>query len=120
MTNQKVVKMIKKICGKKYADVDMNSIYAVLAHSYYFVKPGKNFEAFHTEIKKAMSKGAKKGATMFIKKKWNGSAIESCVAWQTAGLVLKVMRAFFDEKYFDEQIARMEDEEHNDEKLLDK
>ena len=120
MTNQNIIKTIKKVCEKEeYADFGIDSIYSVLAHSYYFVRPGKNFEAFHTELGKAMSNGAKKGAIRFAKKKWKGS-IESCVGWQTSALILKVMRDFFDEKYFEEQITRMEDEEHNDENLLDK
>lgn len=120
MTNQNIIKTIKKVCGKEgYADFGMDSIYAVLAHSYYFVRPGKNFDVFHAELGKAMSKGAKNGAIKFAKRKWKGS-IESCVGWEASAMVLKVMRDFFDEKYFEEQIARMADEKHNDEKLLDK
>lgn len=121
MRNENIIAIIKKFCVEKNAPsvLNMNEVYTLLAHSYYFVRPGKTLDKFAAKLGSIMKKGAIEGAKQFNKRGW-GCPIESCVCTKTTSSFLKVARAFFDEKYFEEQILRMVDEEHNDEKLLDK
>lgn len=121
MKNQKIIEMIKKVCVEKEDPCDLwePRVYMVLAHSYYFVSPGEDFDEFAVKLGKAMENGALNGARQFRKQDWL-FPIQHCVYNETTALIRNVLRESFDELHFNKQITGMEDEDSNDTKLLDK
>lgn len=119
MKNVKIIETIKSLCtNNESCTADSNDeIYTVVAHAYYYVKPD-DLVQFMTKLNKAMEKGMSMGCKKLRKCCWV-YPIEDCVYSETAPFLLKVVRECFDEPYFESQIARMEDEEVNDENLID-
>ncbi len=123
MKNSEIIQYIDRFCAhNEELDTISNAdlAYAILAHGYLYVRPGKHTDKFTVNVIEALKVGAATGFNNYLE---NGSDMWLLDEWvrnSIASSALKIARKMFDQKYFEKQIASLDPEEVCDNSLLDK
>ena len=123
MKNREIIEFIDRYCAhKENLDTTSNAdlAYAILAHGYLYVRPGKSTEKFTLRVIKALKIGANDGFDSYLKDGYNIWPLEEWIRISMAGVALKVAKKFFDKRYFEKQVALLDSDEDCDDTLIDK
>jgi hypothetical protein len=116
MTNKNVIDIIDRLMDQKTNKITFNAseAFAVIAHGYYYIRPGKNTYKFLDRINKVLEEGWKDRAKMYVEMK-DGVPFEELLLGRMAGKAISIARSMFDEEYYASQVAQMvKHEEYND------
>lgn len=117
MTNKNVIDIIDRLMDQKTNKIAFNAseAFAVIAHGYYYIRPGKKMIRFIDKIVKIIDKDSKQ---------WLNSNNETCLDAETLGRtvadMLNIARSMFDAEYYASQVSRMVMYEQYDESLLER
>ena len=117
MTNKNVIDIIDRLMDQKTNKIAFNAseAFAVIAHGYYYIRPGKKMIRFIDKIVKIIDKDSKQ---------WLNSNNETCLDAETLGRtvadMLNIARSMFDAEYYASQVSRMVMYEKYDESLLER
>lgn len=115
MTNETLMQTIDRLMGKK-ADKTIftaGEAFAVIAHGYYYIRPGKKTFEFLERINKVLAEGWKDRPKMYVEMK-DGVPFEELLLGRMAGKAISIARSMFDEEYYASQVAKMiKHEEYN-------
>ena len=116
MTNQTLIQTIDRLMDKNINRTIFSAeeAFAVIAHGYYYIRPGKNTYKFLDRINKVLEEGWKDRAKMYVEMK-DGVPFEELLLGRMAGKAISIARSMFDEEYYASQVAQMvKHEEYND------
>jgi hypothetical protein len=116
MTNKNVIDIIDRLMDQKTNKIAFNAseAFAVIAHGYYYIRPGKNTFKFLERINKVLEEGWKDRSKMYVETK-DGIPFEEWLLGTMAGKAISIARSMFDKEYYRSQIAKMiAFEEYND------
>jgi hypothetical protein len=116
MTNQTLIQTIDRLMDKNVNRTIFSAeeAFAVIAHGYYYIRPGKNTFKFLDRINKVLEEGWKDRSKMYVEMK-DGVPFEELLLGRMAGKVISVARSMFDKEYYTSQVAKMvRQEEYND------
>ena len=120
-TSRDVIERIKRVCGTnmhnfKYEENSLEDCFSTVLHAYYFVRPGKETKKFMKKLAKCTINGIKAGMKIADA---TGELMEGCVAICIIPRIMKLCIRSFDEKWFEYQINRMDNEDFS-ESIMDK
>ena len=116
MTNQTLIQTIDRLMDKNVTRTIFSAeeAFAVIAHGYYYIRPGKNTFKFLDRINKVLEEGWKDRSKMYVEMK-DGVPFEELLLGRMAGKAISIARSMFDEEYYASQVAQMvKHEEYND------
>lgn len=125
MKNCEIVQYINRYCAHNN-DLNTNTnadlAYAILAHGYLYVRPGDPTERFALNVIESLKVGATDGINMYLEYDYDCTPwpLEERVRSSMAKEALKIARASFNKRYFENQVAHLDPDEEGDESLLDK
>ena len=122
MKNSEIIEFIDRYCGRK-EDIELlntDLVYAILAHGYLYVKPGRAAEEFAMKVIKALKFGAVDGFESYLEDECASWSLEEWIRISMAKTALQVAIKAFDRRYFKKQIANLDPDEMCDKTLLDK
>ena len=117
MTNKNVIEIIDRLMNSTTGKVAYNSteVFTAIAHSYYYIRPGKNMLKFISKVSKIIDKDCKQWY------KTNDDTTPDAEVWgKTVANVLLIARSMFDAEYYASQVSRMVMHEKYDESLLER
>ena len=117
MTNKNVIEIIDRLMNSTTGKVAYNSteVFTAIAHSYYYIRPGKNMLKFISKVSKIIDKDCKQWY-----KTNDDTTPDAEVFGKTVADVLHVARSMFDAEYYASQVSRMVMHEKYDESLLER
>ena len=117
MTNKNVIEIIDRLMNSTAGKVAYNSteVFTAIAHSYYYIRPGKNMLKFISKVSKIIDKDCKQWY-----KTNDDTTPDAEVFGKTVADVLHVARSMFDAEYYASQVSRMVMHEKYDESLLER
>ena len=122
MKNSEIFKFIERFCinNEELDELNTDLVYAILAHGYLYVKPGKATEKFTLKVIEAFKAGANDGFDNYLEDKNSPWPLDERIRISMARTALRVARKAFNKRYFKKQISHMDPDEACDESLLDK
>lgn len=124
MKNYEIINLINHFCrGQEEWDDYINTdiVFAIVAHGYLYIRPGKTTEEFRMKIMNSISSAVEEGVNNYLGPDGEIRPFETWLRISLAKAALTVARELFDADYFEEKCAILNaNEEENGEYLLDK
>lgn len=116
--NNKIISIIRRLTDHNSTHIKFlpEEALAALAHGYYYVRPGEDTETFMEQIHEAIADAELH--TDNIYNEGNRSALNSTRASLAIQAAI-ILRNYFDEDFFNEQVERITREESNTQNVLD-
>ena len=124
MKNYEIINFINHYCANEeewndYMNIDL--VFAVVAHGYLYVRPGEATEEFSMKIMNSISSAVEEGVNNYLGEYGFTWPFETWIRISLAKVALNVAREAFDADYFEEQCALLDsNEEEEGEYLLNK
>lgn len=121
MTNKNVIEIINRLMDTNvdrvvyYAD----EVFCLIAHGYYYVRPGKDTDRFIKQINKILVQ-ARKTCSKTHDQEIGSIPFEEWLIGKMSADALYIARTMFDKEYYDSQVSRMVMCEEYDESLLER
>lgn len=116
MTNKNIIETIERVCKQENSHYNWEDNFYAALYAYYFVKPGKNTRRFMKQLANSDITALFRGQELF---EIEGQCLNGCVAFESFPHTKRICKKFFDKKWFEHQISRMEDNEEFSAGLLD-
>lgn len=123
MKNSEIIQFIDRFCAyDEELDVVNNAdlAYAILAHGYLYIRPGKPTQKFALKVVEALKVGARVGFDNYLKDGCRSWPLDEWVRISMAESALKIARKMFEKKHFERLCALLDPDEECDKSLLDK
>lgn len=124
MKNREIIEFIDRFCAH---DEELDTIsnadlaYAILAHGYLYIKPGKPTKKFMQRVVESLKSGMVNGVNNYLENmEYSTFPLDKRIHISMAETVLQVVREEFDKKYFKKQSILLDPDEVCDDALLDK
>lgn len=121
MTNKDVIEIIDRLMDPNatravyYAD----EVFCLIAHGYYYIRPGKATDRFIKQINKILVRG-RKTRRKTHDKEIGGIPFEDWLIGRMSTEAFCIARSMFDSEYYASQVAKMSMYEEYDESLLER
>lgn len=121
MTNKNVIEIIDRVMDPNVDQVSFNAneVFCLIAHGYYYVRPGKDTDRFIKQINKILAQ-ARKSRRNTHEQEIGGIPFEDWLIGKMSADAISIARTMFDKEYYDSQIAKMVMWEEYDESLLER
>lgn len=124
MKNYEIINLINHFCrGQEEWDDYINTdiVFAIVAHGYLYIRPGKDTEEFAMKIMNSISSAVEEGVNNYLGPDGEIWPFDSWIRISLAKAALTVARELFDADYFEEKYSSYDiNEEETGEYLLDK
>lgn len=104
-----IIDFIRHACTTKdTADITDEDVCTLVSYAEYFVKPGRNLKKYVKEMEKAIYMGMASGIKNQIYN-YDFDQVNESILFYIKEYSLKVLRKYFDSKYFESQIPYIYD-----------